>query len=157
VHFANNVIVEDEESDNGSYEVDGPDNGSYEVDGPDNGSYEVDGPENSQIHLWEYEDTTSTCNGKNVLVRVILNFKTSFNCLFLFLWGSMILKYIFMIRSISHILILLFSSPYFAKYKTNTHLASTNSANIIVIYLGVSHRLIVKLITTLTKVCVYSL
>ncbi|KAK2425191.1 WD-40 repeat-containing protein MSI4 [Trifolium repens] len=95
VHFANNVIVENEESDNGSYEVDGPDNGSYEVDGPensqihfannvivkneesdngsyeidgpDNGSYEVDGPENSQIHFWEYEDTTSTCSGKNVL------------------------------------------------------------------------------------------
>ncbi|KAK2382958.1 WD-40 repeat-containing protein MSI4 [Trifolium repens] len=67
VLFANNVIVEDEESDNGSYEVDGPDNGSYEVDGPDNGSYEVDGPENSQIHFWEYEDTISTCNGKNVL------------------------------------------------------------------------------------------
>jgi hypothetical protein len=72
VLFANNVIVEDEESDNGSYEVDGPDNGSYEVDGPDNGSYEVDGPENSQIHFWEYEDTASTCGVKNVLVRVIL-------------------------------------------------------------------------------------
>ncbi|KAK2368788.1 hypothetical protein QL285_081958 [Trifolium repens] len=67
VHFANNVIVGDEESDNGSYEVDGPDNGSYEVDGPDNGSYEVDGPENSQVHFWEYEDTTSTCSGKNML------------------------------------------------------------------------------------------
>jgi hypothetical protein len=62
VHFANNVIVEDEESGNGS----------YEVDGPDNGSYEVDGPENSQIHFWEYEDTASTCGVKNVLVRVIL-------------------------------------------------------------------------------------
>jgi hypothetical protein len=90
VHFANNVIVKNEESDNGS----------YEVDGPDNGSYEVDGPENSQIHFWEYKDTTSTCSGKNVLVRVILNFKTSFNCLFFFYVGKYDFEVYFYDRSI---------------------------------------------------------
>jgi hypothetical protein len=52
---------------------------------------------------------------------------------------------------------LLFSSPYFAKYKKNTHLASTSAPSIIVIYLDVSCRLIVNLIISLTKLYVFIL
>jgi hypothetical protein len=89
----------------------------------------------------------------------------------------MILKYIFMIvlyaypntifwfffwietnvKLCNYIIILYTVFCQIQKEYSYSHLASTSTLSIIIIYLGVSHRLVVKLITNLTKLYVFIL